>query len=166
MSDEHIAQVLNAYGTIQEKLSNVVSFDEVAQNNDFNLNLPRYVNTKDPEPIPDFLTEAMELLEITKGLEQSGKQFIDMLEQIQITGTKKDIDEFEQAKSALKQAFAPRKFNTQIMQKIKQITPQNYQMTIFDEEELNELDGLINQKQKQINTLQNIKKYFLGKMFV
>ncbi len=107
MSDEHIAQVLNAYGTIQEKLSNVVSFDEVAQNNDFNLNLPRYVNTKDPEPIPDFLTEAMELLEITKGLEQSGKQFIDMLEQIQITGTKKDIDEFEQAKSALKQAFAP-----------------------------------------------------------
>ena len=90
-----------------------------------------------------------------------------MLEQIEVySGTSQEKADFEQAKQCLKQAFAPRQYKTAVLRKISELSPENYQATFFDNEELEELNGFIEYKEKQIEILKNIKQYFLSKMFL
>jgi type I restriction enzyme M protein len=60
MSDAHIAKILDAYLKREdvEKYAHVASFDEIKEN-DYNLNIPRYVDTFEEEevvPLGDILT--------------------------------------------------------------------------------------------------------------
>ncbi|TYG33275.1 N-6 DNA methylase [Lonepinella koalarum] len=167
MEASHIKRIIDTYQQRcdVDKLASIVSLNTI-QSNDYNLNLPRYVDKAEPPVIPDFLKEAQELLNITKETEKANQQFLTLLYQLEITGTKQQIDEFEQAKECLRQAFAPRQFKTQVLKKIQSLNPDNYQATLFDYEELQEIDSFIIYKQKQIETLQNIKTYFRAKMFV
>lgn len=53
MTDEHIKKIADAYWKREtiEKFSKVVSLSEIAEN-DYSLNLPIYVDTYEPEPLP------------------------------------------------------------------------------------------------------------------
>lgn len=168
MTAEHIQQVITAYQLRRniDKLAFIADIDVIVKNG-YNLNLPRYVDKSEPPVIPDFLQEAQELLAITKQLDESSQQFLRLLEQIEVySGTSQEKADFEQAKQCLKQAFAPRQYKTAVLRKISELSPENYQATFFDNEELEELNGFIEYKEKQIEILKNIKQYFLSKMFL
>ncbi len=168
MTAEHIQQVITAYQLRRniDKLAFIADMDVIVKN-DYNLNIPRYVDKSEPPIIPDFLQEAQELLAITKQLDESSQQFLRLLEQIEVySGTPQEKADFEQAKQCLKQAFAPRQYKTAVLRKISELSPENYQTTFFDNEELEELNGFIEYKEKQIEILKNIKQYFLSKMFL
>ena len=79
LRDEDIARVLSAYSdfTDVERLARLVSADEVKEN-DYNLNIPRYVDTAEPE-------ELLNLEEIETDIARLKEQRIE---------TKKKIDEF------------------------------------------------------------------------
>lgn len=167
MTDEHINQVVTAYGLRRniDKLSQLVEISQI-QENGYNLNIPRYVDKSEPENIPDLLKEAKELLEISKELDKAQSQFLELLEQLEVTaGSKKEKQEFEQAKEILRQVFAPRQYKTGVIKKISSLSNENYQATLFNEEEIEELSGFIEIQEKKIEQLKKLKQYFLAKMF-
>ena len=51
MTDEHIDKVVELYRNRQsvDKVATLASFEEIKAN-DFNLNIPRYIDTSEPEP--------------------------------------------------------------------------------------------------------------------
>lgn len=67
LSDEHIAKVLGAYKARKdvEKYAHSASFDEIKEN-DFNLNIPRYVDTFEAEAPVDIAKVQREILELEK----------------------------------------------------------------------------------------------------
>lgn len=67
LSDEHIAKVLGAYQSRKdvEKYAHSASFEEIKEN-DFNLNIPRYVDTFEAEAPVDIAKVQKEILELEK----------------------------------------------------------------------------------------------------
>ena len=65
MEQAHIDKVLKAFfdGKEVKKFAHMASYEEIKEN-DFNLNIPRYVDTYEPEPLPDMKTLLKELAEI------------------------------------------------------------------------------------------------------
>jgi len=64
---EHIEKIIETYKwrTNQDKYSHIANLDEV-KNNDFNLNIPRYVDTFEAEEDIDLNSIAQELKELEK----------------------------------------------------------------------------------------------------
>jgi type I restriction enzyme M protein len=62
LRSQDIAKVINAYHSGQpvEKFAYLATFDELKEN-DFNLNIPRYVNTFEPEPLVDMAAVSTEI---------------------------------------------------------------------------------------------------------
>lgn len=86
LKEEHIKKILDAYARRAEieKYSYVASYEEIEEN-DFNLNIPRYVDTFDePEPI-DLVKLGNEILKIDQEIEQAEKEMLRMLNELQIT---------------------------------------------------------------------------------
>ena len=86
MTDENINTIVTAYKMRRkiDKLANVVDKKEIAENG-YNLNIPRYVDTFEPEEVPDLVECLKELKEINRDIEKSEKELLKMLEQL--TGT-------------------------------------------------------------------------------
>lgn len=163
LQNEYIEKIKTVFLKKKDsEISKCISFDEI-KNNDFNLNIPRYVPLFEKEDIPDLLTTAKELLEINQQLEQSQSVFLGMLSQLEMIGTMKEQAEFEQAKKLLHQAMKPKSLSPVIMNKLKHFQPQ--QADLFSDDEIQELDGFIKYQEQNIKLLQQTKKYFLSKMF-
>lgn len=64
MTDEHIQKIADAYHSrsVVEKFSNVASYEEIAKN-DYNLNIPRYVDTFEKEELPSLKDLCKELIQ-------------------------------------------------------------------------------------------------------
>lgn len=71
MTDEHIEEVLELYHKREEveKQSYLASFEEIEEN-DFNLNIPRYVDTFEKEPDVDINAVLTNMKKIDDELEQ------------------------------------------------------------------------------------------------
>lgn len=165
MRPEHVNQVLTAYQLRRniDKLAHLANYTEI-QENDFNLNIPRYVDKSGPEPEIDLLKEAQELLDLTNDIEKSGQAFVAMLAELEMThGSAEDKAEFEQAKQILAQVFAPR---TKEKKAIQQLISSKQGSLFITEQEIEELTGFIEHELKIISQLETIKKYFLSKMFI
>lgn len=83
MKAEHLNAVLGAYQIRKsiEKLSRLVKPLEI-EKNDYNLNIPRYVDKFEPEPIPDIITVMAELKELNKEICESEKSLQQMIGQL------------------------------------------------------------------------------------
>lgn len=64
MTDEHIQKIADTYHSrsVVEKFSNVASYEEIAKN-DYNLNIPRYVDTFEKEELPSLKDLCKELIQ-------------------------------------------------------------------------------------------------------
>lgn len=83
MRDEHVESVLGAY-RIRRKInrfSNIASYEEV-KNNEFNLNIPRYVDTYIAEELPDITELFQELIQIDAEIVDAENAFYEMLKQL------------------------------------------------------------------------------------
>ncbi|MGF0133102.1 N-6 DNA methylase, partial [Limosilactobacillus reuteri] len=73
-----------------DKYAHLATFDEIKEN-DFNLNIPRYVDTFEPEPEVDLRQVSKELHDVNAQIRDNEKELVDMLKQL----TSKDDDVME-----------------------------------------------------------------------
>lgn len=75
LTDAHVAQIIDAVRQRQtiDKYAYVASLDEVREN-DYNLNIPRYVDTFEPEPPIDIEAVARELHQLTANMADTDRQ--------------------------------------------------------------------------------------------
>ncbi|MDO5694385.1 MAG: type I restriction-modification system subunit M, partial [Aeriscardovia aeriphila] len=77
LTDENISKIVNAYVARQDvdKFAHVASMDEIASN-DYNLNIPRYVDTFEEEPPVDLGAVTRELSDIDSQMMQKQKELL------------------------------------------------------------------------------------------
>lgn len=164
MNDSHIKAVIDGYRQRKtvERFANVVSLAELKEN-DFNLNIPRYVDKFVAEDVPDLLETARELLQLTKEADEAGRQFVAMMNELQMpNGSAREQAEFAEAKRIMQQVFAPRDYETSFIEKISTV---DY-LPLFTTEEIEKIQGFIEMTEKKIEQLKAVKNYFTSKMFV
>lgn len=74
-----------------DKFAHVASFEEI-QENDFNLNIPRYVDTSEPEPEIDLGEVNRELADTNAQIQAAEKELADMMGDLTTTDLKKAKD--------------------------------------------------------------------------
>ena len=97
MTSEQVLKVIDTYNNRSDinKYSRKVSISEIEEN-DYNLNIPRYIDSFEPEEIPDAVQLAKELNEINRESRTLGLEIAEMLKQLVCTDpdAKKEHDEF------------------------------------------------------------------------
>lgn len=94
LTEEIITKIVDTYLKREdvEKYAHLADFEEIKEN-DFNLNIPRYVDTfEEPEPI-DIQALSDEMVQLNQEIAQAEKDFLEMVEQLQVTDESKDIIE-------------------------------------------------------------------------
>ncbi len=88
MKDEHIDRVLELYRDRKsvEKTAYLASFDEIKAN-DFNLNIPRYVDSSEEEEEIDPVGLARGMRETDKAIKEGNNELIAMMEQLTFNGS-------------------------------------------------------------------------------
>ena len=86
MSDEQINKIIETYKNRNEieKYSHLASYDEIVKN-DYNLNIPRYVDTFEDEHLPDLKEVVQDIVRIEKETRECEKELKVMLEQLEGT---------------------------------------------------------------------------------
>lgn len=83
MKEEHIDEVVRLYTERQtvDKRATLASFEEI-RDNDFNLNIPRYVDTTEPEPEVDLAALTKEIRETDQAIKAGNAELLSMLEDL------------------------------------------------------------------------------------
>lgn len=92
LRDEDIDLIIKTYQDRQDvdKLAHVASFEEIKEN-DFNLNIPRYVDTFEEEDPVDLVAVSQELGDINRDIEQSEADLLAMINDLAVTDDSKEI---------------------------------------------------------------------------
>lgn len=97
MTDEQVEKVINAYKDRSDidRYSSNISVSTILDN-DYNLNIPRYIDSFEPEEIPDAVQLAKDLNEINRESRTLGLEIAEMLKQLVCTDpdSQKEHDEF------------------------------------------------------------------------
>ena len=98
LSKDHIDTIVEAYKKREdvEKFAHLATFDEIKEN-DFNLNIPRYVDTYEEEEPIDILELSKEILDIDAQIKDTEAQLLSMLDELQVTNDSKAIIEATKA---------------------------------------------------------------------
>ncbi|MBI1931569.1 MAG: type I restriction-modification system subunit M [Ignavibacteriales bacterium] len=85
LTEEHIDKIVTTYRErkAEEKYSYLATLDEIKEN-DYNLNIPRYVDTFEEEELIDIDSVAKELKELDKEIEKTDKTIADFCKQLNI----------------------------------------------------------------------------------
>ncbi|MHC5523329.1 N-6 DNA methylase [Ligilactobacillus saerimneri] len=91
LEKEHIEKILAAYHDRKDvdKFAHLAGMAELKEN-DFNLNIPRYVDTFEPEPVPSLTEITADMQEIDKEIEAETRNLSDMFSQL--VGTTPEAD--------------------------------------------------------------------------
>ncbi|MDO4903883.1 MAG: type I restriction-modification system subunit M [Limosilactobacillus sp.] len=83
LTEDHIQKILDTYKNREdvEKYAHLAKFEEI-QENDFNLNIPRYVDTFEPEPPVDLGQVAKDLRETNQKIRENEKELVGMLKEL------------------------------------------------------------------------------------
>lgn len=92
MTPEQINRVCSAVSIRRniDKLSHVTTLEEIRENG-YNLNIPRYVDTFEPDPVPDLLDTLAELKAINMEIDKTERELIAMA--TQLVGTTPEAQE-------------------------------------------------------------------------
>ena len=90
MEQEHVHKIIEAYRNKWniEKYARIVDLCEIEQN-EYNLNIPRYIDTLEREPVPDLIQCFGELVEVEKEIHSTEVDLYEMLTQLEATGEKR-----------------------------------------------------------------------------
>jgi type I restriction enzyme M protein len=137
MTAEQVEKVIKAYKDRAdiERYSSNISMSTILDN-DYNLNIPRYIDSFEPEEIPDAVQLAKDLNEINRESRALGLEIAEMLKQLVCTdpGAQKEHDEF-----------------------VKEFT----EFLISSESAVT-----VEEQEAVIKKIEDVKKYLLQKMFV
>lgn len=145
LTDEHVAKIIETYKNRQnvDKYAHVASLDEIIAN-DYNLNIPRYVDTYEPEPELN-LEEIMDNLLLTQ--QQIKKASQEILDNMKLLKCTNPVHQAEYDRAVQKFAMF--------------VNPP----TSAGGEPM-DVESMINQTEQQIAHLKQMKAYFMGAMFV
>ena len=103
MNEEHINHVLELYKNRQsvEKEAYLASYEDI-QNNDFNLNIPRYVDTSEEEEQIDIKQLSKEMSETNSAIKSSTDELLKMFEELTFSDNETK-EAFEGLKKALEE---------------------------------------------------------------
>ena len=92
MTDAHIDNILEAYKSREEidKFAHLVSYEEIVEN-DYNLNIPRYVDTFEEEEVEPLTEIVTKINRTNKEIASKTAELVNMLGQL--TGTTSEAQE-------------------------------------------------------------------------
>lgn len=97
LTDKNIGRIFTAYEkrADEEKFAHLATFEEI-QKNDYNLNIPRYVDTFEPEPEIDLGALTQEMEKTNEELKANEAELHNLIGELQTDDTKKaeDIEHF------------------------------------------------------------------------
>lgn len=97
MNEEHIDKVLELYNDRKtvDKVSYLASFSDI-EANDFNLNIPRYVDTSEEEEEIDLKSLSASIKDTNKAIKEGNASLISMLSELSFSNdeTKEAVEEF------------------------------------------------------------------------
>ena len=97
MQKEHIDHVLELYSNRRtvEKEAYLATYDDIAAN-DYNLNIPRYVDTAEEEPEVDLKSLVQNIRETDKAIKEGNETLLDMMKELSFNNdsTREAISEF------------------------------------------------------------------------
>lgn len=73
-----------------EKYSHIATLDEIKEN-DYNLNIPRYVDTFEEEELIDLVALSKEMVTLNSEIEKAESDFLSLLDELAVTPDTKDI---------------------------------------------------------------------------
>lgn len=93
ITQQNIERMRHAYkGRFDiDKFSNIATVQEIEEN-DYNLNIPRYVDTYEHEPLPDIMKVADELLNINKEIKETESTLYGMMLQLVSSDAQRDAE--------------------------------------------------------------------------
>lgn len=94
LSQENIDRIVETYKKREdvEKFAHVASFEEIKEN-DFNLNIPRYVDTFEEQEEVDIVELGKELVALNQQIKAAENDFLTMLDELAITDETREIIE-------------------------------------------------------------------------
>lgn len=94
MSSAHINAILDAYIKREdiEKYAHVASFEEIVKN-DYNLNIPRYVDSFEEEEPIDIVAVSREIISLNAKIYDAEAAFLTMLDDLVITDESRELIE-------------------------------------------------------------------------
>ena len=94
LSQENIDRIVETYKKREdvEKFAHVASFEEIKEN-DFNLNIPRYVDTFEEQEEVDIVELGKELVALNKQIKDAERDFLSMLDELAVTDETREIIE-------------------------------------------------------------------------
>ena len=95
---ENIDKVVETYKNREdiEKYAHVASFEEIKEN-DFNLNIPRYVDTFEEKEEVNIIELGKELVALNQQIKEAENDFLVMLDELAVTDDTRDIIEATKA---------------------------------------------------------------------
>ena len=98
LSQENIDRIVEIYKKREdvEKFAHVASFEEI-QENDFNLNIPRYVDTFEEQEEVDIVELGKELVALNQQIKTAENDFLAMLDELAVTDETREIIEATKA---------------------------------------------------------------------
>ena len=97
MEEEHIDKVLELYHNRKtvEKLAYLASFEDIKAN-DFNLNIPRYVDTSEEEEEIDLKQLSMDIKDTNQKIKDGNRALLSMMRELTFNSaeTKDAVEEF------------------------------------------------------------------------
>ena len=84
LEEEHINKIVDTYQHRKQlkRFSKRVALEEIEKENDFNLNISRYVSTAKPEPIIDIQEENKKLVELEKQIQSATEEHNEFLKEL------------------------------------------------------------------------------------
>lgn len=176
---EHVEKILDVLYAEKEveRFSRRVPISEI-EDNDYNLNFPRYINTTVPEPPVDLDAVQKELLEIDQEIYQETKRIRDTLEDLYVTtGEQEDIRRLEVVKqivqksveSAEEEIAQQIEINKKVLQSIP-LNPDTGFPSPSCQEIIVEIFKAYDEKEenikKKIQELKLLKKHMLDSIFI
>jgi len=94
LSQENIDRIVETYKKREdvEKFAHVASFEEIKEN-DFNLNIPRYVDTFEEQEEVNIVELGKELVALNKQIKDAERDFLAMLDELAVTDETREIIE-------------------------------------------------------------------------
>ena len=98
LSQENIDRIVETYKKREdvEKFAHVASFEEIKEN-DFNLNIPRYVDTFEEKEEVNIIELGKELVALNQQIKEAENDFLVMLDELAVTDDTRDIIEATKA---------------------------------------------------------------------
>lgn len=107
---EHVEKILNAAASRNdiERYAHVATVDEIIKN-DFNLNIPRFVDTFIPEPVIPLSEIQRELEAVDIQIQETGAKIADMFSQLEATSSAREQMELDRFTAYLRKRYGKKR---------------------------------------------------------